>query len=825
MVFGVRGRWIAWVRPYVEPALVAGTLAALTAGGIAWLGGWRGVADACWIAGTLLAIAPAAVWVMAALRRRRGGVDLIALLSLIGCLLVDEYLAGALIALMLTGGRALDAAAERRASHDLRALLQRAPRFARRRIGAQVSVIPLDDVAVGDVLVVGPGEVVPVDGRVADVAAVLDESVLTGEPLQVERGVGEPVRSGVINAGSAFELRTTATAAESTYAGIVRLAQRASAQNAPIVRLADRYAAWFLPLALLLAAIAWLASGSAVRAVAVLVVATPCPLLLAAPVAIVSGLSRASRAGVVIRGGGVLENLGHATTLVMDKTGTMTMGQPTVVNVIAAPDEDATSVLRLAASADQLSPHVLAEAIVTEALRRGLALSLPTNVLEQPGRGVAATVDGRPVSVGKLPPDGVTGAWTRTVFNRARLDSAAIAWICVENRPVGAVLLRDPLRRQAPRTVRRLREAGLNRLIMLTGDRLEPTREIAAILGLDEVYAEQTPADKFAAVRDESARAVTVMVGDGINDAPALAGATVGVAMGARGATASSEAADVVLTTDRIDRLADAMDIARWSRRIAVQSAVVGMALSLMAMVIAALGWLPPAAGALLQEGIDVTVILNALRALRGNPGAEASLAAGTEKMLHRFAAEHEELRDTIGLLRDSADRLVAGPDAAGLESLAAAHALLAERILPHEQAEENQLYPALARPLGNAATATMSRMHAEIQRLSDRIGTHLALAQAAGAIQPDQVDDLLACLYGLYTLLRLHFVQEEENYFVLVEDDLAPAVKTAERQRNQLTSAGGDPTPADAARGVEPRHSCDQRPFARGLQAGDKGD
>lgn len=776
MVSVAPGRRITRLRRWAEPALVAGTVAALTAGGIAWLSGWREVADDCWIVGTILAIGPASVWMMSALRHRSGGVDFIALLSLIGCLLVDEYLAGALIALMLTGGRALDAAAERRASRDLRALLRRAPRFARRRTGGQVSVIRLGDVVVGDVLVVGPGEVVPVDGRVVDVVAVLDESVLTGEPLQVERGVGEPVRSGVINAGGAFELRATATTAESTYAGIVRLAQQAGAENAPIVRLADRYATWFLPLALLLAAIAWLASGSAVRAVAVLVVATPCPLLLAAPVAIVSGLSRASRAGVVIRGGGVLETLGRATTLVMDKTGTMTMGRPMVVDAIAAPGEEPSSILRLAASADQLSPHVLAEAIVTEGLRRGLELSLPTNVVEQPGRGVAATVDRRRVTVGKLPAGAVSSPWTRTVLNRARLDSAAIAWVGIENRPVGAVLLRDPLRRQAPRTVRRLREAGLNRLVMLTGDRPEPTREIAGILGLDEVRAEQTPADKFSAVRDESSRAVTVMVGDGINDAPALAAATVGVAMGARGATASSEAADVVLTTDRIDRLADAMDIARWSRRIAVQSAVVGMALSLLAMVIATLGWLPPAPGALLQEGIDLAVILNALRALRCNPYTETPLAADTERLLHRFAADHERLRDSIGLLRDSADRLAAGSDAAALESLTAAHVLLVERILPHEQAEENELYPALARPLGGEATATMSRAHAEIQCLSDRIGTHLALAQATGSIQPDQVDDLLACLYGLYTLLRLHFVQEEENYFVLMEDDLALA-------------------------------------------------
>ncbi|ORB70019.1 heavy metal translocating P-type ATPase [Mycobacterium scrofulaceum] len=767
-----RGRLTRWL----EPALAAATVVALAAGGIAWLAGARRIADGCWIAGTVVAVLPALVWVLAALRRGRFGVDLIAVLSLVGTLLVGEYLAGALIAVMLAGGRALEAAAERRASHDLRALLEHAPRFARRRVGSAVDVVALQDVAVDDLLVVGPGEVVPVDGRIAGAVAVLDESVLTGEPLQVERGDGEPVRSGVVNAGSAFEMRATATAADSTYAQIVRLAAEAGAENAPVVRLADRYAAWFLPLTLLVAGAAWLASGSPVRAVAVLVVATPCPLLLAAPVAIVSGLSRASRRGVVIRSGGALENLGHATTLVMDKTGTLTMGRPVVIDVAAAPGRDAVDILRLAASVDQMSPHVLAEAIVTAARARDLALSLPTDVDEEPGRGVTATLDGRRVHVGKLADDTAHAEWARAVVNRALLDGAAIAWVCVDGRPTGAVLLRDPLRRHAPRTVRRLRDAGLNRLVMLTGDRAQPAREVAAVLGLDEVYAEQSPADKVAAVRAERDRAVTVMVGDGVNDAPALAAASVGVAMGARGATASSEAASIVLTTDRLERLADAMDIARWSRRIAVQSAVVGMVLSLAAMAVAAVGWLPPAVGALVQEGIDVAVILNALRALRGNPGIEVDLPAPTEQLLRRFDAEHDELRDAVDVLRDAADRLAAAADRSALEAIGRAHTVLVERIIPHERAEETQLYPALAHPLGTSeATAPMSRTHAEIQRLSDRIGAHLALAQGSGAIGPDQVDDLLACLYGLHALLRLHFLQEEESYFTLAEDEPAP--------------------------------------------------
>lgn len=766
-------RMLRRCRPFIEPVLVALTVAALAGGGVAWLAGWRSVADGCWIVGTVLAVVPAVVWVLAALRRGRIGVDLIAVLSLVGTLLVHEYLAGALVAVMLAGGRALDAAATRRASHDLRALLERAPRFARRRAGARVAVIPLDDVAVDDVLIVGPGEVVPVDGRVLDTVAVLDESALTGEPLQVEHAVGEPVRSGVLNAGGAFEMRATATATDSTYAGIVRLAQQAGAESAPIVRLADRYAAWFLPLALLVAGAAWVFSGAAVRAVAVLVVATPCPLLLAAPVAIVSGLARASRAGVIVRSGGALENLGQATTLLMDKTGTVTMGHPRVVDVVAAPGGAAAEVLRLAASVDQFSPHVLGEAIVTEALGRKLSLTLPTDVVEEPGRGVTATVGGRRVFVGKLPADRTRVDWQRGVVTRAGLDGAAIAWVCRDGQPVGAVLLRDPLRRHAPRTMRRLRGAGFTRLVMLTGDRPEPAREVATVLGLDAVYAEQSPADKVAAVRAECGRAVTVMVGDGINDAPALAAATVGVAMGARGATASSEAADIVLTTDRLDRLADAMDIARRSRRIAVQSAAVGMSLSLLAMVLAAVGWIPPAAGALLQEGIDITVILNALRALRAGRDAATDLAPTTRDLLHRFAAEHDALRDALDVLRDSADQLAAAPDAAALAAVHAAHRMLAEEILPHELAEEAQLYPALARPLGgDEATATMSRTHAEIQRLTDRVGAHLTTADAAAAIRPEQVDDLLACLYGLYAVLRLHFAQEEESYFVLAEDD-----------------------------------------------------
>jgi heavy metal translocating P-type ATPase len=754
----------------VEPALLAVTTTLLVAGVVAWLLERDAVADGCWAAGTAVAVVPAVAWVVAALRRGRAGVDLVAVLSLVGTLAVREYLAGSLIAVMLATGRTLEAAAERRASGDLRALLERAPRTARRRVGDVVQVVALGEVVPGDLLVVAPGDVVPVDGLVEGGVAVLDESALTGEALETEVADGDRVRSGVVNAGSMFELRATVTAEESTYAGLVRLAREAGAQTAPVVRLADRYAAWFLPLSLGVAGLAWAVSGSAVRAVAVLVVATPCPLLLAAPVAIVSGLSRASRRGVIVRGGGVLENLGDARTMVLDKTGTLTVGRPAVVEIAAAPGEDPVEVLRLCASADQVSSHVLAQAIAAEARARHLPLALPCEVVEEPGRGVRATVEGRRLEVGKRPPTADPDPpWARTVLNRALLDGTTVAWLTVEGRLAGAVLLRDPLRTDAPFTLRRLRAAGLRRLVMLTGDRVAPAEEAAAVLGLDEVRAEQTPADKVAAVRAERDRAVTVMVGDGINDAPALAAATVGVAMGARGSTASSEVADIVLTTDRLDRLADAMAIAQRSRHIAVQSAVAGMALSLVAMVAAAFGLIPPAAGALLQEAIDLAVIVNALRALREGRGDVVQLTDRTRGLLRRFATEHDELRTALALLRESADRLAAGSGAADLlPALQRVDRVLTDRILPHEQAEDAQLYPALAGPLGDAAMAPMSRTHAEISRLARRLHTHVQIAESAGEIGRDQVDDLLACLYGLHAVLRLHFAQEEENYFVL---------------------------------------------------------
>jgi heavy metal translocating P-type ATPase len=769
------GEWWRWIRSRAEIILLAVTCGALAAGAALWLAGSQSGADIAWMVGTLAAAVPSVAWVIGGLRRGHAGVDAIAVLALAGTLAVGEYVAGALIAVMLTGGRSLEAYAERRARHDLRALAEHAPRSARRRSGESVVVVPLGDVVPGDRLVVGPGEIVPVDGRIEEIPAVLDESVLTGEPLLADRSVGEAVRSGAVNAGQALHLRATATAADSTYAGIVRLAEQASADRAPIVRLADKYAAWFLPMALAVAGGAWLASGSPVRGVAVLVVATPCPLLLAAPVAIVAGMSRAARHGIVVRDGAALENLGSARTLVLDKTGTLTRGRPAVTDVVAAPGADGAEVLRLAASVEAVSPHVLADAIVTAALGRGLALSAARHVTEDPGTGVTGTVDGHVVYAGK--PGGAPGAepgWMAAARGRAELEGAATAFVRVDGDLRGVILLRDELRTDAPRTLRRLRRAGLRRLIMLTGDRQAPAHEIATILGLDAAVAEATPATKVEAVMAERRAGVTAMAGDGVNDAPALAAADVGIALGAHGATASTEAADVVLTSDRIDRLADAVVTARRSRRIAVQSAAAGMALSLAAMGFAAIGLLPPAAGALLQECIDVAVIFNALRALREGASAGTAVEETTQVMLRQFASEHEELRTALGGIREAADHLAhcsltARP---ALDEVRAVYRFLRDELLPHERAEDERLYPRLAAPLGShEATATMSRTHAEIERLTDRVGTHLRLAGRQG-LGPGQLDDLVATLYGLYAVLRLHFAQEEENYFTLAPEE-----------------------------------------------------
>ena len=763
----------AWLVRRSAPLLLIVTTAGLVAGGVAWLAGAGQAADAAWLATAACGLAYA-FWVAAAgIARGRISVDVIAFLALAGAIAVHELLAAAVISVMLTSGRALEAWAAYRARHDLSALLARAPRTGRRYRDGSLETVPLDQIAAGDLLLVAAGDVIPVDGTLVAGVAVLDESALTGEALPVEHVQGDTLRSGTLNAGGPFDLRATTNAADSTYAGIVRLVSEAENAQAPFVRLADRYAMWFLPLSLAVAGAAW-ALGGAERAVAVLVVATPCPLILAAPVALVSGLSAAARRGIVVKNGGVLERLARCTTVLIDKTGTLTAGQPAVTPIVPAGDMPAEEILTLAASLDQASGHVLATAVVRAAAERGGRLDQPADVTEQAGQGIEGTVAGHRVRLGRAGWAAVTDAppWVRAVRRRAWLDGALTVFVAVDGRPAGALLLEDRIRPDARQTIRELRRGGITRVVLATGDRAEAAAAVGALTGVDEVLAELTPDAKLDAVRREQRRAPVVMTGDGINDAPALALADVGVAMGARGSTASSEAADAVLTVDHLGRLGEATTLARRTRRIALQSVLAGMGMSLAAMGVAAAGFLPPVWGALLQEAIDVAVILNALRALRPVASAER-LTDADVALTRRFRAEHQHIRADIEQLRVAADALTTDPAAApaAMAKVRQAHALLTGEIWPHENAEEADLYPALNRLLGGTdPTATMSRAHAEIAYQIARLGRLIA---DIGDRVPDEADiaDLRGALYGLHAILRLHTAQEDEAYLSLGED------------------------------------------------------
>ncbi len=756
-------------------ALFVLSVVLLAAGAVAWIVGLQEWASAPWTAGAVLGLLASSWWTVGAARRREPTVDVIAVLALAGALVVGEPFAGAVVTVMLASGRMLEARAGARARRQLSLLVERAPRRARRRGPDGVEDVPVEDVVRGDHVLVAGGEVVPVDGRLV-AAATLDESALTGEPLPVEREAGEEVRSGVVNAGSPLELVATSTAAESTYAGLVRLVEQARASSAPFVRAADRYALAFVPVTLALAGGAWAWAGDPVRAVAVLVVATPCPLLLAAPIAVMSGLSRAAARGVVVKGGGALERLAAGRVLLFDKTGTLTQGRPTVTDVVTAPSgPDADEVLRLAASLDQLSPHVLADSVVAAARDRGIALSEPRDVVEQHGSGVRGRVDGVEVRLGTVAwvVPGRPPAWVEQVVRRTGLDGSMAVLVAVAGEPVGALLLEDPVRADAPRMVRALREVGIERVVLVTGDQTHVATAVGRVVGVDRVHAGLDPAGKVGVIRDESAGAPTVMVGDGVNDAPALAAAGVGVALAARGATASSEAADVVLTVDRVDALADAVLIARRSRRVALQAVVVGMGLSLVAMVAAAAGLLPPAAGAVLQEGIDVLAIGIALRALLPGRMHAPVLSVADADVARRLRAEHDAVLPDVERIRAVADGLT--DDTTRLGPVLDLVERLEATLIPHERAEEELLVPLVGRALGgHDATAALSRTHAEIERQVALV-RHVAVTAEDPPV-PTDVVELRRLLYGLYAVVRLHNAQEEEGPFTLVPDDTGPS-------------------------------------------------
>jgi heavy metal translocating P-type ATPase len=540
----------------------------------------------------------------------RFAADIVAMLAILTALFLRQYFAGAVIALMQSGGEALERYAMGRASSSLEALLARAPKMARRMRAGRFEDIPVGQVRPGDVLLIRPGDLVPVDGEVTEGTSAVDQSALTGEPLPIRAVPGTSLLSGSVNLDGALEMRASRPSEESQYQQIVSMVDRARREKPPIQRLADRFAVWFTPMTLAMCGVAWLVTRAPTSVLAVLVVATPCPLILATPIAVIAGVSRAADLGVIIKTGAAIEQLGRTAAVVFDKTGTLTLGHPTVEHVAATNGASPDEVLRLAAAVEQLSSHHLGTAIVTAGRQRGGTLPVATDFQETPGAGVVARVEGRGVAVGSarfLARHGVPVAETA--------DDLTTAYVAVDGRLAGTIEFADRLRHAVPSLMQRLAVLGVTETVMLTGDRETTAEIIAGQAGIRTVRANLLPADKVAAVEELKRRYGTVtMVGDGINDAPALAAATVGIAMGEHGTAVSAEAADIVLLVDDISRVGDAMTISRRMRRIVFQSIGVGLGTSFALMGIAAFGLLTPALGAVMQEALDAAVILNALR-------------------------------------------------------------------------------------------------------------------------------------------------------------------------------------------------------------------
>ena len=574
-----------------------------------------------WIATVYVAgvIGWAGVGMVKDITRGHWGLDVLAIMAMIATLAVGEYVAALIVVLMLSGGEALEDYAARRAKQDLSSLLDRSPQVAHVvTAGADGSSsyrdVPVTEVEVGDVLLVRPSEIVAVDGELLSESGTFDDSSLTGESLPVNRERGDEVYSGSVNGDLAVEIRALRSSTDSQYQQIVELVTEAAESRAPVVRLADRYAIPFTLVSIAIAGVAYLVSGDAVRIAEVLVLATPCPLLIAAPVAFLGGMSRTSRAGVIVKGGGVLEQLARTRSAAFDKTGTLTQGNPELVGIRTRSGFDADELLSLAASAEQYSTHVFAEAILRAATQRRLPVRPADDAREEATNGVAARVDGREVLVGKR---GFVESVAGPTDQGPVRSGEAIAHVAVGGRYAGMLVLADEIRPEAPAVVSWLRGNGVSRIAMLTGDNVGTAQAMAEHAGITEVHAELLPRDKVDLATTMTPRP-TLVVGDGVNDAPVLAAADIGIAMGARGSTAAGDAADAVILKNSLTGVVDAIAVSRHTLRVALQSIWIGIALSVGLMLIATTGVIPAVAGALTQELVDLATILNSLRALRG---------------------------------------------------------------------------------------------------------------------------------------------------------------------------------------------------------------
>lgn len=758
LIFRFRRSWIR--------LLLGFTLIGLLAGWIARHYGLEHQAEAIWIAATIPTVMTLAVQIVRDLIHRHMGVDIIAVVAMLGALLLDQSLAACVIAMMYATGIALEDLATGRAERELSALAQRIPRTAHRLQKTQITDIPVSAVNIGDTIIVRNGEIVSLDGILTSSTATLDESALTGEPIPVDHKPGEMIISGTLNAGPVFEMQVTTTLATSTHERIVALARVAQESRSPMVRLADRYGLLLLPLTLAVSGFTWWLSGDSTRALSVLVVATPCPLIIAIPVAFVTGISRAARRGILVKSSSALETLARATVIIFDKTGTLTQGGAHVSLIAPREMWTETAVLRTTASLEQSSNHAVAKAIVHHAQQRGLELALPANVHEQQGSGLQGLVEGKKVQAGSLRyvfGEGKTPSWVQTIEQQAAWQSALTVFVKVDDQAVGVIFLSDQIRLETPRTLHALRTAGISRITMLTGDRADTAKTVASALDIDEVLAERLPQDKLDAVRQERAKGVSVMVGDGINDAPALSMADVAIAMGSQTSTIASETADIVILTNRLDRVAEAVFIAKRTRDVARQSAYIGMSLSLIAMAFAAAGLIPVIVGAVLQEGIDAASIANALRGLWSRSGFRSKVMA--DEMFVRLRAEHHSLDTRYDTLRDIASQLAESAPHERISLLRRAAAIVNDEIVPHEKEDERSIYPALEKMTGDHYIASaLGRTHREILHLS-RLLSLMATNDSTVAAGDLFLHDAQRILLSLEMIGRIHSAQEDELY------------------------------------------------------------
>jgi heavy metal translocating P-type ATPase len=546
-------------------------------------------------------------------RSGKYGIDILAATAILASVILGEYWAAIVVVLMLTGGEALEDFAEHRAKRELDTLLAHAPQKAHVIRKGKTIDVRVNELRPGDKLLIKPGELVPVDGVIIEGTASFDESSLTGESLPQAKQVGDQILSGAVNLDGAITAKATASAEDSQYQQIIRLVRGAAASQAPFVRLADRYSLPFTFFAYALATGAWVISGQAIRFLEVIVVATPCPLLLAAPIALISGMSRASRYGIIVKTGSALERLAQARSVAFDKTGTLTRGDLVIDKVRAFKPFDKDGILKLAASLEQNSNHVVALAIVDGAKAAQLKLSKVKHVKETPGRGLKATLQGKVIAAGSLGFIEEEAVKLPIGFKPEGVNQTAV-YVAIDGQLAGFITLKDELRPEARATLERLKAMGVRRIIMVTGDNQATADSIAAELGIDEVHAGMLPGDKLRVLEQIKQRPL-VFVGDGVNDAPALTAADVGIALGARGSTAASESADMVIMQDDLSRVAAASAVAKHTFRIARQSILVGIALSVGLMLIFSTGKFSPLSGAIIQEAVDVVVIFNALRA------------------------------------------------------------------------------------------------------------------------------------------------------------------------------------------------------------------